>query len=66
MSNAIINYLAVGATALVSLDLFLVLLHPRDLFLPLSSLARLPLPLAISLNLWFSRPTCPPQNLCSP
>lgn len=36
MSNAIINYLAVGATALAPFRLFLVLTHPRDLFLPLS------------------------------
>jgi len=43
VSNAIINYLAVGATTLAPLGLFLVLLHPRDLFLPLSFLTRISL-----------------------
>lgn len=49
MSNAIINYLAVGATALAPFGLFLP--HPRaDLFLPLSSVSVSVLPLAPSLS----------------
>lgn len=50
MSNAIINYLAVGATALAPLGLLLP--HRRDLFPPLSSLAHLGLlfPLTASLS----------------
>lgn len=58
VSNAIINYLAVGATALAPLGLFLILPHPHALFLPLSSLARLGLPAfpALSLSVVLSAP----------